>query len=74
VVDHDSGALVWAAAGHDKTTLAMFFHLLGPDRCARITHVSADAAPWIASTVQAYCPSAIRCADPFHVVLTRSTW
>jgi len=68
VVDHDTGRLVWAAAGNDKPTLAGFFESLGPDRCARITHVSADAAVWIARTVRRYCPGAIRCADPFHVV------
>jgi transposase len=68
VVDHDTGRLVWAAAGNDKPTLAAFFELLGPQRCARITHVSADAAAWIARTVEQYCPHTISCADPFHVV------
>jgi transposase len=68
VVDHDTGRLVWAAPGCDTATLARFFQLLGPDRCAQITHVSADAAPWIASSVTPYCPRAIRCVDPFHVV------
>jgi transposase len=29
VVDHDSGRLVWAAAGHDRATLQTFFDLLG---------------------------------------------
>ena len=41
---------------------------LGADRCALITHVSADAADWIADVVTERCPAAIRCADPFHVV------
>lgn len=68
VVDHDTGRLVWAAPGANQATLAVFFQLLGPDRCARITHVSADAAPWIALSVAEYCPGAVRCADPFHVV------
>lgn len=68
VVDHDTGRLVWAAAGNDKATLGGFFELLGAARCAQLTHVSADAAAWIARTVQRYCPAAIRCADPFHVV------
>jgi transposase len=68
VVDHDSGRLVWAAAGRDKTTLRRFFDALGDDRCALITHVSADAADWIADVVAERCPGAVRCADPFHVV------
>jgi len=43
VVDHDSGRLVWAAVGRDKKTLNGFFDLLGSERCAKITLVSATA-------------------------------
>jgi transposase len=68
VVDHDSGHLLWAAAGRDRATLGTFFDLLRPQRCALITHVSADGASWIATTVAERCPQAITCADPFHVV------
>lgn len=68
VVDHDSGRLVWAAPGRDSATLRRFFDALGSERCAQITHVSADAADWIAEVVTERCPTAIRCADPFHVV------
>jgi len=68
VVDHDSGALVWAAPGRDEATLRRFFDALGAERAARITHVSADAADWIATVVAERCPNAVRCADAFHVV------
>ena len=68
VVDHDSGALIWAVAGRDNPTLNRFFDALGPARCAQITHVLADAAGWIADVVSQRCPDAIRCADPFHVI------
>ncbi len=68
VVDHDTGALVWAAAGRDEATLRGFFDALGPERSAQITHVSADAAEWIARVVAERCPNAIRCADAFHIV------
>jgi transposase len=68
VVDHDSGRLLWARPGRDDKTLHEFFDLLGSDRCAQLTHVSADAADWIARVVAARCPNAVRCADPFHVV------
>lgn len=68
VVDHDTGRLVWAEPGRDRATLGRFFDALGPERCALITHVSADAADWIAGVVTARCPAAVRCADPFHVV------
>jgi transposase len=68
VVDHDSRRLVWAAAGRDRATLGRFFDELGEERAALITHVSADAADWIADVVAARCPNAVICADAFHVV------
>ena len=68
VVDHDARRLVWAAPGRDKATLAGFFEQLGPDRCAAITHVSADGAEFIDTVVAQYCPGAVRVADPFHIV------
>jgi len=83
VVDHDTGRLVWAAPGRDRKTLAAFFTALGEKRCTAVTHVSADAAQWIADEVALHCPNAVRCADPFHIVawagdaldqVRRDTW
>ena len=68
VVDHDTGRLLWAAPGRDKATLRGFFDALGDQRAAQITHVSADAAEWIAAVITERCPAAVLCADPFHVV------
>jgi transposase len=68
VIDHDSGAVVWAAPGRDRATLAGFFDALGEQRCTLITHVSADGADWIEDVVKKRCPNAVRCADPFHIV------
>ncbi len=68
VVDHDSRRLVWAAPGRNSATVREFFDLLGPRRCAQITHVSADGAGYIDAIVAATCPAAVRVADPFHVV------
>jgi transposase len=68
VVDHDTRRLVWAAPGRSSATVREFFDLLGPERCAQITHVSADGADFIDSIVAATCPDAVRVADPFHVV------
>ena len=71
VVDHDSGALLWAEPGRDKATLHRFFDTLeasGAGRCAQVSHVSADGADWIEAVVADRCPQAVRCADPFHVV------
>jgi len=70
VVDHDTGRLVWAAPGRDTATLNGFFDALGAERAARITHVTADMAGWIATVVSRRAPNARRCADPFHVVAT----
>jgi len=68
VVDHDSGRLVWAAAGKDAAALDGFFDALGPERTARLTHVSADMSGTIAGVVRRRAPRAIRVADAFHVV------
>ena len=68
VVDHDSGVLLWAHPGRDQKTLEKFFDLLGDERCAEITLVSADAADWIANVVADRCKNAELCLDPFHVV------
>lgn len=68
VVDHDTGKVVWVAKGHGKTVLAEFFKLLTKEQRMSIEHVTADGARWIAQCVEEYCPNAIRCIDPFHVV------
>ena len=69
VVDHDTGRLVWAGHGRDTATLEEFFALLGPDRAARITLVSADAAWYITAAVKRHLPNATICTDPFHVIV-----
>jgi transposase len=68
VVDHDTGRLVWAAAGRDTATVHAFFDALGEARSAALTHVSADGAEWIHSVVADRAPHAVRCLDAFHVV------
>jgi len=68
VVDHDSGRLVWAAAGRDRATVEAFLDALGAERCTQIELVSCDMASWISEPIAARLPNAIRCVDPFHVV------
>jgi len=68
VVDHDRRRLIHASDGAHPGSLHAFFDLLGEERTALITHVSADGAPWIARTVEKRCPRAVMCADTFHVV------
>lgn len=68
VVDHDTGRLVWAKAGHDRATLQSFFDALGADRAAKIRLISADAAEWIGECATTNCDNAVLCLDPFHIV------
>jgi len=68
VVCHDTGRLVWAAAGRDRRTVEAFLDALGPARCEQIELVSADMASWISGPLAERLPDAVRCVDPFHVV------
>jgi transposase len=69
VVDHDTGRLVWAAAGRDRKTVERFLDELGQERCKQIELVSCDMASWIAGPVADRLPDAVRCVDPFHIVM-----
>jgi transposase len=69
VVDHDTGRLVWAAAGRDRKTVERFCDELGQERCNQIELVSCDMASWIAGPVADRLPGAVRCVDPFHIVM-----
>ncbi|MBD0281401.1 MAG: ISL3 family transposase [Thermoleophilaceae bacterium] len=68
VVCHDTGRLVWAAAGRDRATVEAFLDALGEERCKRLELVSCDMAAWIAGPIGERCPQAELCLDPFHVV------
>lgn len=68
VVDHHTRRLVWARPGRDRATVEGFFDELGPQRTAALTHLTSDAAAWIARAVRSRAPHVIHCADPFHVV------
>jgi len=68
VVDHDTGRLVWAAAGRDKQTVTKFLDLLGDERRKQLKLVSCDMASWITGPIGEHCPNATVCYDPFHLV------
>jgi len=68
IVNHDTGALIWAAKGHGKKVLDSFFCAMTDEQRASIKFVTADGAGWIADCVKQWCPNAERCIDPFHVV------
>lgn len=69
VVCHDTGRLVWAAAGRDRKTVEAFLDQLGEERCKQLELVSADMAAWVAGPITERCPQAELCLDPFHVVM-----
>jgi Transposase and inactivated derivatives len=68
VVNHDTNTVVWVGIGFGKTVLESFFELLTDKQKANIKAASGDGAGWIKETVEANCPNAIFCIDPFHVV------
>jgi transposase len=68
VVDHDTGRLVWAAAGRDKQTVTRFLDLVGQERCQQLKLVPCDMASWITGPIAERCPNATVCYDPFHLV------
>ena len=68
VVDHDTGRLVWAAAGRDRKTIEKFLDLLDDERCKQLNLISCDMASWITGPISERCPTASICYDPFHLV------
>ncbi|MFF3518767.1 ISL3 family transposase [Streptomyces sp. NPDC002573] len=68
VVDHHTRQVVWMADGHGRVVLEAFFDELGPRRSAKLTHICADGAQWIADTVAARAWQAVRAMDPFRAV------
>jgi transposase len=69
VVDHHTGRLVWAGPGRGRDTVLAFFDQLGAERCEQIELVSADMAVWISGPITERIGDAVRCVDPFHVVM-----
>lgn len=51
VVDHDTGAVVWARKGHGKAVLREFFALLTEGQGAAVEVVTADGTRWIKEVV-----------------------
>lgn len=68
IVNHETGALIWAHQGHGKEVLTKFFKELTEEQRANIKFVTADGARWIADCIKDFCPNAERCIDPFHVI------
>jgi len=68
VQDLETGEIIWAFDGYGKEVLTLFFSSLSEEQCKGIEYVVADGARWITSCVEEFCPNAVRCIDPFHVV------
>jgi transposase len=68
IVDHDTGALIWAAKGHGKKILDSFFCAMTEEQRDSIKFATGDGAGWITDCVGHWCKNAERCIDPFHVV------
>ena len=61
----------WCGPAKDATPTTLrgsSIDLLGEQRCAQLTHVSADGAQWIHDVVAERAPQAVLCLDAFHVV------
>jgi transposase len=67
VADHDTGAIVWCAAGRNSATLQAFFDELGT-AAASIQAVSIDMSGEYQRAIRAAIPDAEIAFDPFHVV------
>ena len=68
VVNHDTGAVIWAHVKHGKEVLTKFFELLTEKQRASIENVTGDGAGWITECVEEFCPNAKRLLDAFHIV------
>jgi len=67
VVDHDRQRVIWAAPGQGSKALGKFFDALGPERVARLEHVSMDMAAGYIKSVRERAPNAEIVFDRFHV-------
>ena len=67
--------IAWLAMNCSKLAVSRFMRIswntVGPiteEQRSAIKIVSADGARWITSCIEEFCPNAVRCIDPFHVV------
>lgn len=68
VINHDTNTIVWVGQNHGKSVLEGFFNSLSKEQLSQIEVISGDGARWISECASKYCPKALRCTDPFHVV------
>jgi len=67
VVDHDRERIVWAGEGKSGETVDAFFAELGPERAAKLEHVSIDMSASYEAAIKKNAPNAKIVFDRFHV-------
>jgi len=67
VVNHVTGALIWAAEGKGSETLGAFFEMLGKKGRSKIRIVTMDMSAAYKKAVEEWLPEAQIVYDPFHV-------
>jgi transposase len=67
VVDHLRKRVVWVGEGKSGDTLRAFFDALGPERTAKLTHVTMDLSSAFIAAVDERAPQAEKVFDRFHV-------
>lgn len=68
VINHDTNTVVWVGQNHGKSVLETFFKSLSEEQLSQIEVISGDGAKWISECAQEFCPQALRCTDPYHIV------
>jgi transposase len=67
VVDHRRRRVIWVGEGKSADTLRKFFDELGPERAAKLTHVTMDLSAAFIAAVDERAPQAEKVYDRFHV-------
>lgn len=67
VVDHAKKRVVWTGEGKGADMLGKFFEELGPERTAKLTHVTLDMSNAYISAVDRHAPQAQKVFDRFHI-------
>jgi transposase len=68
VVNHESGAIVWATEGRNAASLQAFFDQLTEEQRSSIRAVSIDMSAGYEKAIRASIPDAEIAFDPFHVI------
>lgn len=67
VVDHLRNRVIWVGEGKSADVLGRFFAELGPERTAKLTHVTMDMSAAFIEAVTRHAPQAQIVFDRFHV-------